>query len=204
MGAGELPVELPTQEPLEKWRSRHPYLFGLSWIFIWSAMKFGKVLTIVFASWPSMHDPVSHLLNVADPKESDRLTEKWTDGKLKELQYVGLSSALVTGTIASAFSWYSVEDDPWSTEACWTSALVLALTAISLATQQTIGLSRLCSCEDGWLKVRLLLGQKNPPYQRNPLEPSYMRRPHRHGENVVKMKKSQLWIWQTPSSAHKG
>lgn len=103
-----------------------------------------------------------------------------------------VQSAMITGTIAAAFSWYSVEDDPWAAEACWTSALVLALTAISLATQQTIGLSRLCSCEDGWPKVRHLLGKNNPDYGKSP------RRPHRHAEGKVKMKTSQLWMWQTP------
>ncbi|KAI4190980.1 MAG: hypothetical protein L6R41_000430 [Letrouitia leprolyta] len=113
---------------------------------------FRRTWTVVTATWPSMHDPVTHLLNAADDKEADELTEKWTQGKLQELQYVGLSSALVTGTIASAFSWYSVASDPWTTEACWASAMVMARTAISLASQQTIGLSRLCSCEDGWLK----------------------------------------------------
>lgn len=144
------------------------------------------------ATWPSMHDPVTHLLNAADDKEADELTKKWTEGKLQELQYVGLSSALVTGAIASAFSWYSVEDDPWTTEACWASAMVLALTAISLASQQTIGLSRLCSCEDGWVKVRHLLGKRNPDYGVS------LHRHHRHARYKVKMKTSQLWMWQTP------
>ncbi|KAL8937494.1 MAG: hypothetical protein Q9211_003666 [Gyalolechia sp. 1 TL-2023] len=139
-----------------------------------------------------MHDPVSRFLNATDAKEADSLTEMWTKGKLKELQYVGLSSAMITGTIASAFSWYSVEEDPWTTEACWTSALVLALTAISLATQQTIGLSRLCSCENGWLKVRHLLGKSHLDSGKS------LGRPHRHAKNRVKMKTSQLWMWQTP------
>ncbi|KAL8831671.1 MAG: hypothetical protein Q9170_005194 [Blastenia crenularia] len=145
-----------------------------------------------------MSDPISHLLNVTDTHEADKLTEKWADGKLKELNYVGVSSALVTGTIASAFSWYSIDDDPWTTEAFWTAALVLTLTAISLATQQTIGLSRLCSCENGWLKVRNLLGEENPSYRRIERKPSFLSRPQRHPENKIRMKKSQLWMWQTP------
>lgn len=103
-----------------------------------------------------------------------------------------LQSALVTGTIASAFSWYSVASDPWTTEACWASAMVMARTAISLASQQTIGLSRLCSCEDGWLKVRHLLGKSNPDYGES------LRQHHRHSQCRVKMKTSQLWMWQTP------
>ncbi|KAL8935987.1 MAG: hypothetical protein Q9216_005163 [Gyalolechia sp. 2 TL-2023] len=192
MGAHEVRGEVPKQGQLALFRSRHRYLYGLCWIFLFSAAVFGKIWTVLFATWPSMHDPVSHLLNTTDVEEADNLTEKWTKGKLKELQYVGLSSAMITGTIAAAFSWYSVEDDPWTTEACWTSALVLALTAISLATQQTIGLSRLSSCENGWLKVRHLLGKDNPDYGKS------LRRPHKHAKNKMKMKTSQLWMWQTP------
>ncbi len=38
-----------------------------------------------------MQDRVSHLLNAADIKEADKLTEKWTNRKFHELQYVGIS-----------------------------------------------------------------------------------------------------------------
>ena len=103
----------------------------------------------------------------------------------------------MTGTIASAFSWYTVPDDPWSTEACWTSALVLALTAISLAAQQTIGLGRLSTCENGWLKIRHLLGEQNPSCGTRS-KCRIIASLRRHSESRVRLKKSQLWIWQTP------
>ena len=74
---------------------------------------------------------------------------------------------------------------------------MLALTAISLATQQTIGLSRLCSGDNGWLKVRRLLGELDPIYV-NQSEQSCLDRTHRHPASRVRMKNSQLWIWQTP------
>ena len=77
------------------------------------------------------------------------------------------------------------------------SALLLALTAISLATQQTIGLNRLCSCENGLLKIRHLLGEKNPSYECHSARP-YVGRYQKSAEDRVRMKKSQLWIWQTP------
>lgn len=89
MGAGEFSRQNPDQGHLVLWQKRHPCLYGLSWVFIWSASMLGKFLSIIFATWPSMHDPINHLLNAADPEEADKLTEKWTDGKLKELQYVG-------------------------------------------------------------------------------------------------------------------
>lgn len=91
MGAGEWNVQNPEQGHLLLWRKRHPYLFSLSFVFIWIAAKLRNLLNVVFATWPSMHDPIIYLLNTADEKEADKLTEKWADGKLKELQYVGLS-----------------------------------------------------------------------------------------------------------------
>lgn len=50
-----------------------------------------RVLSIAFATWPSMHDPVSHLLNTVDREDADKLTEKWTNGKIKELEFVGIT-----------------------------------------------------------------------------------------------------------------
>ncbi|KAG8531830.1 uncharacterized protein KY384_003466 [Bacidia gigantensis] len=194
MGAGAPNGDTQNQGYL---RSQHPYVYRIGWLVLWAWAECGKSLSIIFAQWPSMHDPIKYLLNVADHHEADTLTEKWVQGKLQELQYVGLSGALVTGTIASAFSWFSVPDDPWSTQACWTSALLLGFTAIAVATQQTIGLARLCSCEDGWLKVRCLLGEKNPFYGSQDKRP-YFSHHRMHREDRVRMKKSQLWIWQTP------
>ena len=71
-------------------RRRFP-LVRLSSIYIWPAEGLRAGLSVIFAQWPSMHNPVDLLLNAADTEEADRLTEKWTKGKLKELQYVGLS-----------------------------------------------------------------------------------------------------------------
>lgn len=87
MGATPFDSQAPKQRQLSQWRRGHPYLFSLGWVFI----LFHKVLTVVFATWPSMHDPINSLLNATDVEEADKLTEKWTDAKLKELNYVGLS-----------------------------------------------------------------------------------------------------------------
>lgn len=91
MGAGELNDENLAQSQLLRWQRHHPYLFALTRTFIWFYAKIREALSIIFATWPSMHDPIKYLLNVADVQEADILTEKWTKAKLKELQYVGLS-----------------------------------------------------------------------------------------------------------------
>ena len=81
----------PENGPISRRRRRQRSGFGLRYVFTWPAMTVRQSLTIVFAPWPSMHDPIVVLLNVADQIEADGLTEKWTKGKLKELQYVGLT-----------------------------------------------------------------------------------------------------------------
>ena len=95
MGAAELRNQSLDGGHLPTWRRQHPYLFALFWVFIFAAARLRRSLSVIFAPWPSMHDPISHLLNIAEAEEADKLTEKWTDGKLKELQYVGLSVRLL-------------------------------------------------------------------------------------------------------------
>lgn len=90
-------------------------------------------------------------------------------------------------------------DDPWSTNACWVTALLFALTAISLAAQQTIGLNRLYSCENGLLKIRHLLGEIDPKYESQPMT-FYETGNHGATERRVRIKRSQMWTWQTPIS----
>ena len=78
------------QSQLPQWRRRHSFLPNPTSIVSYLHAKTLSTLAVVFATWPSMHDPISNLLN-APPTEADRLTEKWTDAKLKELNYVGIS-----------------------------------------------------------------------------------------------------------------
>ena len=92
MGVGELDEgETPQQGQLRQLKHAHPYLFALSHGFFYVHDQLRNVRTVIFATWPSMHDPIPFLLNEADDHEADHLTEKWTDAKLKDLQYVGLS-----------------------------------------------------------------------------------------------------------------
>ncbi|MCJ1235150.1 hypothetical protein MMC14_003116 [Varicellaria rhodocarpa] len=151
----------------------------------------------MFATWPSMYDPVKSLLNAPDETEAEKLTERWMKAKLKELNYVGLTAALISGVVIGSFSTYSAPSDPWTTHALWLSALLLALTSISIATQQSIGLNRLSSNENGLYKIRRLLGEDNPryhPYDRG----LYVSDNEQSKEPRVRIRKSQLWIWQTP------
>ena len=57
----------------------------------WPYAKIRQWISIMFATWPSMYDPVKSLLNAPDEGEADKLTERWMKAKLKELNYVGLT-----------------------------------------------------------------------------------------------------------------
>lgn len=65
--------------------------------------------------------------------------------------------------------------------ALWYSSLLLALTSVSVATQQAVTLRRLSSHREGLLFLRRLLGrQKNQP------------------NGVFEPRLAQLYVWQTP------
>ena len=91
MNAKEMNDENSEEEPLPLWRHRYPYSFILCWPFISLYRKTHRTIVIVFATWPSMHDPIRSLLNVKEADLADKLTAKWTEAKLGELQYVGLT-----------------------------------------------------------------------------------------------------------------
>ena len=91
MGADELSGETPDQRPFLLWRSHHPYLYLFSWLSLWVYAQIRNAFSVVFATWPSMHDPIKSLLNVPDTEEADDLTDRWTKAKLKELEFVGLT-----------------------------------------------------------------------------------------------------------------
>ena len=73
------------------WKKKHPHLHALCWPIIFTYREMAGALSVAFAQWPSMHDPVKYLLNASDAQEADKLTERWVEAKLRELNYVGLT-----------------------------------------------------------------------------------------------------------------
>jgi len=95
------------------------------------------------------------------------LTPNWTS--------CGLSVLLCT------FTWDHVSDSVPIVRALWYSSLLLALTSLSIATQQGVTLRRLSSHKEGLLFVRMLLG-----------------RPKKLQHDAVEPRLAQLYVWQTP------
>lgn len=83
------------------------------------------------------------LLNETHPESRARLTAEWAESTLSSHGTIGLTAALIAGTISSAFSWTDLVDTHWLTKAFWYSGLIFALTSISAAALNTGALLRL-------------------------------------------------------------
>lgn len=88
-------------------------------------------------------------------------------------------AALIAALYGSSFSWFNIDDSPWSTRALWFSGLAFTVGSISSATQQAITLYRFSSQEDACHRIRKVLGHRN-----------------RHGRWRPKM--MHVYIWQVP------
>ena len=58
-----------------------------SWTFLPFLQFFGGG---IYAPDPSTYDPIEILLNAEDGDEQDKLTARWRDNKLSELNFVGV------------------------------------------------------------------------------------------------------------------
>ena len=95
----------------------------------------------------------------------------------------------MAGVITTAFSWQQVVQSPWSTTALWYSSLLLNLTAICLATQQTVALHRLSCYSKGLAMIRSMLGE----YQKEPINDETITR----SAGRCRPRWLQLYVWQT-------
>lgn len=98
------------------------------------------------------------LLNHEDKKERDRLTEKWKDNKLQELNFVGVVAALLANVLTSTGSWPNLlppdTTTPWPVRTCWFSGIAFALASVLTAADQTIRLHRMAGHRDGLALLR--------------------------------------------------
>ena len=107
-------------------------------------------------------------------------------------------SALVASVVVGASSWFSAPTDPWTTRAFWSSALLFAMVSIALATQQSIALNRIMNYENSLRRIRSMLGEENPFYSNQNSHNGYWGRDEKIEHARMRMRKSQLYIWQTP------
>lgn len=85
-----------------------------------------------------------------------------------------MQCALLTGIVTAALSWQDSTTIHWVTHGLWYGSILINVTSIFLATQQSVTLNRLRCYQDCWQRIRRILGT-GP-------------RPH----------KIQLFVWQAP------
>lgn len=83
-------------------------------------------------------------------------------------------SGVVAASVTGAFSWFNIERSSVFTLCCWYGSLLSAMTAVTVATQQFVALTRISMHVDGLARIRLVIG--------NGSEPSF----------------SRLYAWQVP------
>jgi len=106
---------------------------------------------------------ILELLNCQDKTERDHLTAQWLDHKLKELNFVGIVAALLTGCLTSTGSWPNLltgQSQPWQIRTCWYIGIMFGLASILSAADQTIWLHRTAAHRDAHSHLRLLLKGK--------------------------------------------
>ncbi|KAE9973528.1 hypothetical protein EG328_004369 [Venturia inaequalis] len=139
-----------------------------------------------WVSGPSLSEsPILDLLNCPEKHDRDRLTEQWRDHKLKELNFVGIVAALLTGCLTSTGSWPNFtpggEVQPWQVRTCWFVGIIFGLTSILSAADQTIRLHRISAHRNAPRRIRMLI-RGNAKRIRGQIRPSRVR----------------MFIWQLP------
>ncbi|WDK17083.1 hypothetical protein CGRA01v4_08366 [Colletotrichum graminicola] len=111
------------------------------------------------------YDPLLLLLNHDEESERDRLTEKWKDNKLQELNFVGVVAALLANVLTSTGSWPNLlppeTTTPWTVRTCWFCGIAFSLASVLTAADQTIRLHRMAGHRDGLILIRQSLRTKD-------------------------------------------
>ncbi|KAE9362839.1 hypothetical protein N431DRAFT_433567 [Stipitochalara longipes BDJ] len=142
-------------------------------------------ILILFVPWKANHKPLDALLNSAEDKK-EALTKTWREQKISELTSVGVACAILSSIVTGAIGWpfdASTPAPPWSTKAAWYSSLILGLTAISSAMQQSLTLYRLGCYEDCLPRLRGILGKRHRGVD---------------GSTFWTVRWSQMVVWQVP------
>jgi hypothetical protein len=195
------------------WKTSIPaMLIDMGAILLHAWQLCATALQVTFVPWRITYDPIAQLLqadastnapttsNSSNMSMADDLTLSWTERKLSELSYVGITvrcslsismrsrnlfagsfkCALIAGVVSAAFSWRDLDQMFWATKGLWYGSLIVDLTSISLATQQSLALNRICCSSDRFQRIRTMLGTS------------------KDGQGISKPRWTQIYVWQVP------
>ncbi|KAL2853012.1 hypothetical protein BJX68DRAFT_265252 [Aspergillus pseudodeflectus] len=118
-----------------------------------------------------------------DSKTVKERVEGWCESKATELTHVSISGGLTAAVLTQLFAWPQTQDAiPEFSRICWYSGLVLVITAVTLATQQNIALTRARASPRGWAYLRSILSADGEKIDSTDQSPSQI----------------QLYMWQVP------
>ncbi|KAF2629942.1 hypothetical protein BU25DRAFT_307513, partial [Macroventuria anomochaeta] len=85
---------------------------------------------------------------------------QWRDGKLSELNAVNVTAALIAAVVSAAFSWPTISESPWTARAVLYASLILSLSTVASASQQSIALYRYGAHPQGLEMLQEMLASK--------------------------------------------
>ncbi|KAL3469129.1 hypothetical protein BJX99DRAFT_265485 [Aspergillus californicus] len=140
-------------------------------------------IEVVFWPWIVNHAVLKHAISMDENMTLKERVQGWCDSKSAELTNVIISGGLTAAVLAQVFAWPKGKDQtPEIARICWYSGLVVVLTAVTLATQQNIALTRAKVSPKGWIYLHSILNV--------------------YGENIgsteQRPSRVQLYIWQVP------
>ncbi|KAF2171683.1 hypothetical protein M409DRAFT_17920 [Zasmidium cellare ATCC 36951] len=71
-----------------------------------------RILALPFQAWASTSSMMRSVVEASNADDTARRGDKWRTQKQEELGYVGITSALIAGTVSASFSWSNVERAP--------------------------------------------------------------------------------------------
>lgn len=146
------------------------------------------------------YDPIYSLLNAESEDVRDKLTDRFREEKIQELNFIGIvvsssptkhssnrhltsQGALLAGVLSSTGDWPQILSNgtrtPWPVRACWYSGLIIALTSVVTAAQQAIRLHRLAAHPQHNASIRRLLASNR-----------------RNKEGMILPRRLQVFAWQ--------
>lgn len=137
-----------------------------------------KAVHILFGGWGTSSELLEDVLD--DSSDDLSMVQKWREQKNRELNFVGLTAALIAGVTAAAFTWPSIENSPAATPALWYSSLIFSIVSILSAMQQGNLLYKLTSRSNGLRRLQAML------------------RSNRQVGGKWQESKGQHFVWQTP------
>ncbi|CEL06306.1 hypothetical protein ASPCAL07412 [Aspergillus calidoustus] len=119
------------------------------------------------AAWNVAHRAISEMVNASTTEQQAQLIKSWRDSTISQLSQVGFIGAVMTAAVVGSFEWSALSTIPTvpltMIRIAWYNSLVLAVTAVTLAMQQSVFLIRVGCTSKSDAIIRDLLSYPAAP-----------------------------------------